>query len=493
MTKENLLKLLQGILVIGELEEPESYVLALVSKKQNLIIPMLRKSGVGTAYIDPTLFNDAQFEQLNTVVDTLNKERIFPIFKYTPKGKAAPAFNKTITKFVKPSGIKQILPEGCKAIFEAAGYTVVATDASDYPYTARNFGTQVEDDEVFKEQYETEKADLERKHIPYDHFDVDLEMQYKAIMSGSRPGVLLVGPAGVGKSEMTKAFAVRAKAHRIDIQLSPTTQPEDLEGQLVPDDTPGSQKNWKFEEGPVLKAWSKGYFLTAQEINFALAGANSCLNKYLDGSLYITIHNKTYHRHPNFVFMATMNAGYEDTEKLNQALKNRYSIVQLEPLTEQQFCDRVIAHTEFLGHKITDTFAKEIFKFSSFMQQQAKAAGWHENVEFGYRNAERFLDDIFLEPCDFAHFSSAVHAAYTNALSCDNNNTEKLMAFKRQEEVCNLIKQMFEYYDYSEAETTKVVDDFDELFVEPTPEEAEATEREDGAFGAIFDRFKTRD
>jgi MoxR-like ATPase len=287
------------------------------------------------------------------------------------------------------------------------------------------------------------------------------------------------------------AFAVRAKAHRVDVQITPTTQPEDLEGKYVPDDTPGSQKNWKFEEGPVLRAWYKGYYLTLQEINYAMAGSNSCLNKYLDGTLYIEINGKVYHRHPNFAFLATMNAGYEDTEKLSQALKNRYSIVQLQPLTEAEFCQRIIAHSEFLGHKISSDFAKEIFNFSNFMQKQSVSGTWHENVDFGYRNAERFLDDILLKPRSLELFSSALHAAYTNALSCDNNNTEKLVTFKKSEEIQGYIKKLYSFYDFSESKAVDTAEDFDDIFgaVEDEPAEEEVKSDEMRVMDELYDKF----
>ena len=475
--KEKLAAALQGILVLAQLKEEGSYVLGLISKKGNLFAPFIRKDK-GTAYISPD-YNDLQYAQLEEAIDLINSEKAFPIAKFSPKGKEAPTFDKTIVRYVKPVGFEHILPKNCKEIFEKAGYTVLETAATEGPFVPRDYGTQVEDDENFKTQYEEEKAFLEKNKIRYDKFDDDLEVQYEAIKNGSRAGVLLVGPAGVGKSVLTMAFGVRAKAHRIDLQISPTTQPEDLEGKYVPDDTPGSQKNWKFVEGPVLEAWSKGYVLSIQELNFALAGANSCLNKYLDGTLYVTIDDKTYHRHPNFVFLATMNAGYEDTEKLNQALKNRYSIVQIEPLTEAQFCQRITNHSELLGHPISIDFAKEIYNFGSFMQKQASSGTWHENVDFGYRNAERFLDDILLKPRSLALFTSALHAAYTNALSCDNNNTEKLLTFKKSEELQNYIKKLYSFYDFSESKTVEVVEDFDSIFGVVDEEVEEETKTEE--------------
>ena len=492
MTKENLFKALKGIIAIGELKEPESYVLAIIdpkNEKERFVVPMIRKEGVGTAYIDPSVYTDAQDEEISDIVRTLNEEKIFPIFKYTPRSKACKeSYDHTVVRFIKPSGIKQVLPKHLKETLEKYGYTVDPSGAGKSPYTPRDYGTQVKDNPDFQMQYDAEKKMLEDSKASFETLPREVRLQYETVEAGAKDGILFVGPTGTGKTWISMALAVKAGAHREDIQITATTQPEDLIGSPAVDTRPDAQGKFRFIEGPLLKAYYLGYVISIQEVNYATFGANSCLNRFLDGTLQIEVNGTVYHRHPNFVAYLTMNAGYEDTNKLNKALKNRFTIVQIPPLTELEYCRRLANFSEYLGHRISDNFAKEIFKFSNVMQKIVVSAGWHESVDYSLRNATALLKTILLKNRNFEDFSLAVHSEYLNLLSCDNDNSLKLQEFKKSEEVVNYIKKLYEFYDFSEAEEAGDLDfDLSDLFkVEEKPEE---TKEEEKVMDDLYKRF----
>ena len=480
MTNEQLLNALKGHLVIGELSTKDCYVLALVSKKEKLIIPLLRQDGFNSAYIDPDKYDDEQYVKLAAVIDNINSSKIFPILKYIAKSKAEPEFDKTIVKFVKPTGIEHILPKGIEGILKDAGYTMKVSESS-LPTTPKDYGTIVEDNELYKKIYEDYKAELDAKGIPYTKFENKaVELEYQTTMAGLSDGALFVGANGTGKTTIFRAWAVRAKAPFFYFQISPFTEPSELEGSWTKDPQTG---DWVFQEGPLLQAWYLGGVFGCDELNFAFGGTNSCLNKYLDGTRFIELNHKVYEKHPNFTFLGGMNAGYEDTQKLNQALKNRFAIIQLEPLTEELFIQRLVKHSEWLGHKISDQLGKEIFKYAKFMQQQADSSQFHEQIEFSYRNAEKFIDRISIKACNFEEFTEALHNSYTNGLSLDQNNVYKLINLKHQEEVNNYIKTIYGFYDFSEAKKVDLADDLDALFAEPE-------ETEDAKTSSDFDKIK---
>ena len=491
MKKENLLKALASSLTIANLAEEDAYLLCLVSKSEKLIIPLIRSKGIGSAYIDPDKFDDMQYEKLADLIECLNREKVFPIFKFTPKYKAAPEYSHIIIGYVKPTGVKQVLPKGINDILESEGYEIKAADVAVSPYTPRNYGSQIDDNPDFKMQYEAESRKLEQAKVTYESLPQEVRINYETVASGAKDGIIFVGPTGTGKTWLTMALANKARAHREDIQITPDTQVEDLVGKYVADDRPGAQSNWRFEEGPLLQAFYKGYVISIQEINYGLAGVNSCLNRYLDGTLQIKENGKVYHRHPNFVAYLTMNAGYEGTEPLNMALKNRFSIIQVPALTEDEFSKRLIAHSEFLGHKVSDAFCRELFKFSNIIEQKAKGSGWHENVKFSIRNATRFLDNVLLKSRSFEEFEFAIHSEYLNLLSCDNDNSEKLEKFKKEEEIVNAIRKIYDLYDFSEVtEASSLADNLDELFFVDEKAEAEEKDLYDDLVDGLSKRYK---
>lgn len=494
MRKETLVNnLKKGAIAFATLKGEETYLLCLVSKKVNYFIPLLRNKGIGSAYIDPELIDDLQYENLSSLINLLNETKILYPVKFTPKYmKVKEEFEKEVVDFARPAGIDYQMPHNIKEILEKEGYVVNIATGGAYPYKKRDYGTQIEENPEFKLQYEKEKAQLEKDGITYEKLPTSVKINYETVTAGAFDGILFVGGTGTGKTKTTELLACLSKAHREDIQLTGDSVVEDLEGRFIPDDRPGAQTKARFIEGPLLKAYYLGYVITIQEVNNAQAGVLSCLNKYLDGTLQITVNDKVYHRHPNFVTYMTMNPGFEGTLQLNGSLKNRFSIVHMPSWPIEKYCDVLEAYSVKLGHKMNKKFFRELLEYASMIQKDGTGSKWHEDFETSIRNATRLLDTILLKPRTFDEFAEAIHSQYTGLLSLDNNNCEKLEQFKQEDTVLNYLKKLYEMYDFSEiAEAKTEVENFDELFVSEE-EDKESDEAEDDrkkAMSKLVDKF----
>lgn len=475
MTKEErLTKTVVTSIACGTLAEgDDAFLLCVISKRFKVFIPCLRQNGIGFAYIDPTQCDNAHYTGVAALVNDLVKQKIFTHLRYTPTYQAAPVYNRTITGFVKPTGISYALPNGIKDTLVTEGFILGLNTGNKSPYQRRDYGTQIEDNPDFKFQYEVEVNKLKEANVSFDNLPLGVRLKYEDIINGSLDGVILLGPTGTGKTWISMAMACQAKAHREDIQISAGTQEEDLEGKYIVDDRPDAKAPYRFVEGPLLRAYSViGCAVTIQEVGNASPGIAACLNKYLDGTSQVTVNGKVYHRHPNFFAVLTSNPGYRGTEELNESLKGRFSIIQVDKWTEEQYIKVLSDHSSRWGHVFPVNFYKELIKLAIMIEQTGTSNSWREKFEFSIRNALRFLNSILLKPRSFEEFSEVFYDDYLNLLSCDNNNSEKLVQYKNDQTVISNIKSLYQYYDYSEIEENKELeDDLDYLFEDEDEDE----------------------
>lgn len=492
MTKEMTTKLLTGGLVVGELAEQGSFVLVYISKKQKFIVPCLNILGVCTAYISPKYDTSIQSKLLELVKETLDTRMfsIFSIGSYTPKIKEAPVFSKHIISWIKPLGMSLVIPNTIIQFLEEEGYNVPEEKAAPKSaYQKRDYGTQIEDNPEFKEQYEKEKALLDGHGVTFESLPKQVQIEFNSIMAGAPVNLLLVGPSGTGKSWINMALSVFAKAHREEYQLTPNSLEEDLEGKLLTSDDPNIKGNWKFEEGPLLKAYYLGYIFQAGELSRASGGILSTILKYTDGHQQVVVNGKVYKRHPNFVFLADMNNAYLDTVELDEAIKSRFKKIYIPPLSLVEFTNRLIKHAEYIGMEISSLFCSKLYDFTNFMKKKAKE--FHEREEITIRNAQGLLESMLGQEKDFETFKNAIYTNYMDGLTCDNDNGEKLTALKNDIEIENLIRTVFSEYT---SNMTSVVDesleDFESIFDEVETNTSKTYALEDEEKKRIEEAFK---
>ena len=226
----------------------------------------------------------------------------------------------------------------------------------------------------------------------------------------------------------------------------------------------GEQAKWEFIPGPLLKGFIEGWVTIIEEANFGDPGVLAKLNEFTDKTLRVTINGISYKRNPNFVVIMTMNPGYEGTEILNIALKNRFTIVNVPQLTKDQFCARMIGYTEGHGHAFSKKFFEKLYDFARTYEKMGRDTQYHENVVYSIRNAQRFCDDILIKPRSLDEFSASIANNYLNQLTMDNDNSDKVEALKLEVTTRNSIIELFGLYDYAEIKTVKTLPALDAFF-----------------------------
>lgn len=477
-----------GILTLARLGEPDQYLLAVTTQDKNLFVPYVKIKGSAFAYIDPDKYDIEDYEALATIVDAINEAKLFKgVYQFKPISKKAPEHSNQVVGYVKSSGAITTVPENIKEILEKEGYEIVEKKLAT-TFKRRDYSELLKDPEN-RRIFDEDAAELEKIGATYESLSLVTKVEYEAIESGKSNGIIFAGPTGTGKSVAARILANRAGAPLLNLQITNGTSVDDLVGSYVPNDSVDGGK-FKFVEGPLLKAFHKGYPLLIEEINYGQAGVNATLNQFLDGTLRIPLYGKVYNRHPNFVVYMTMNPGYEGTETLNVALKNRFSKIDVPALTRAQFIDRAKEYSKKQGYELSAEFFGKLYDFSAVIEKEAGSSKWRENVKFSIRNAQRLCNDILQKKCNFDEFTAAISAQYLNDLSIDNDNSEKLQAFKQSKEIIEQIRGIYELYDFAEEKTVKVTLKFDDLF-ETTGSGVEEDDKadKDEAARKILDRF----
>lgn len=512
-----------GVFNLFKLNEEGQFVLMIVHDKGYFCVPIINKK----IYIDA---EDEVEEVISTVVQSLLDHNA--VFKEISKlsvadirTKAAPEHTKVVKNAVAGHGVRQH-PEAAKYLKEC-GYTIEET----------SFGKEVavkdyhlEDNPEMMDSFEENKAELAKVGATFSSVGLETQEAYEAAMACENGGIIFEGPTGTGKTWNCKILAVHSKAGLKNIQITYGTSIEDLVGMFTPNDesdvelsavrgsismmykklsgltkkdgetvdafnarfvaeqdkvtnevlemvkSSGGSSKWKFVPGPLLVAYKDGWQIYLDEINYGQAGVLACINQFTDGTKRITINGKTYKRNPNFVIYMTMNPGYEGTDPLNVALKNRFAKVNVPVLSKEEFTSRMIGYSKGLGHALSSEFFGKLYDFAGTIEALGNSTEYHENVKFSIRNAQRLCDSILRKGKTIEKFSANIAVQYLNDLTTDNDNSEKVERLKADSNVVNMIQELYSLYDFAEIPVATKSATLSELFttVEEKPEGAES-------------------
>ncbi|KQL53846.1 hypothetical protein AN964_10280 [Heyndrickxia shackletonii] len=142
--------------------------------------------------------------------------------------------------------------------------------------------------------------------------------------------VLLKGPTGSGKTKLAETISSIFGQPMQSINCSVDLDAEGLLGfKTIHQD--GEKSFIDFVPGPVVQAMRKGHLLYIDEINMAKPETLPILNGVLDYRRMI--HNpftgEVVNATGNFGVIAAINEGYIGTVPLNEALKNRFVIIDV--------------------------------------------------------------------------------------------------------------------------------------------------------------------
>ena len=109
----------------------------------------------------------------------------------------------------------------------------------------------------------------------------------------------------------------------------------------------------EFVSGPVINAMKKGYLLYIDEINMAKPETLPLINGVLDYRRTITnpFTNEVITAKDGFTVIAAINEGYIGTVPLNEALKNRFVIIEVPYIEGEQLKQVIQTNTQLTDEK----------------------------------------------------------------------------------------------------------------------------------------------
>lgn len=142
--------------------------------------------------------------------------------------------------------------------------------------------------------------------------------------------VLLKGPTGAGKTRLAETLSHFLEQPMHSINCSVDMDAEALLGFKTISYSEGVQKI-EFIPGPVIQAMEKGHLLYIDEINMAKPETLPILNGVLDYRKMLTnpFTSEVVRAKKSFGVIAAINEGYIGTVPLNEALKNRFIVIDI--------------------------------------------------------------------------------------------------------------------------------------------------------------------
>jgi len=171
--------------------------------------------------------------------------------------------------------------------------------------------------------------------------------------------ILLKGPTGSGKTKFAETLSNLFNQPMFSINCSIDLDAESLIGfkTLSYED---EKQVIEFIPGPVVSAMNHGTFLYIDEINMAKPETLPLINGVLDYRRTITnpFTNEIITAKNNFGVIAAINEGYIGTVPLNEALKNRFIIIDVPYIEGEQLKQVIHSNTKLKDDKLTDLFVK---------------------------------------------------------------------------------------------------------------------------------------
>ncbi|MBD8068020.1 AAA family ATPase [Bacillus sp. PS06] len=142
--------------------------------------------------------------------------------------------------------------------------------------------------------------------------------------------VLLKGPTGSGKTKLAETLSTIFAQPMYSINCSVDLDAEALLGFKTINENAG-KTSIEFVPGPVINSMTKGYLLYIDEINMAKPETLPILNGVLDYRKMITnpFTGEVVKAANEFGVIAAINEGYVGTVPLNEALKNRFVVIDV--------------------------------------------------------------------------------------------------------------------------------------------------------------------
>ncbi|MBL0846067.1 MoxR family ATPase [Mammaliicoccus fleurettii] len=144
--------------------------------------------------------------------------------------------------------------------------------------------------------------------------------------------ILLKGPTGSGKTKLVETLARDLNKPMHSVNCSVDLDAESLLGFKTIETNEHGHQEIVFIDGPVIKAMKNGDILYIDEINMAKPETLPILNGVLDFRRALTnpFTGEVVQAKEGFSVVAAINVGYIGTLPMNEALKNRFVVLDID-------------------------------------------------------------------------------------------------------------------------------------------------------------------
>jgi len=171
--------------------------------------------------------------------------------------------------------------------------------------------------------------------------------------------LLLKGPTGSGKTKFAETLSHVFAQPMYSINCSVDLDAESLIGfkTLAYED---EKQVIEFIPGPVINAMTHGTFLYIDEINMAKPETLPLINGVLDYRRTVTnpFTNEMVTATAGFNVIAAINEGYIGTVPLNEALKNRFIVIDVPYIEGEQLKELITTETEVIDSGTINMFVQ---------------------------------------------------------------------------------------------------------------------------------------
>ncbi|PKA58467.1 hypothetical protein AXF42_Ash013973 [Apostasia shenzhenica] len=148
--------------------------------------------------------------------------------------------------------------------------------------------------------------------------------------------VLLQGPTSSGKTSLVQYLALITEHQFVRINNHEHTDLQEYFGSYIPD----AHGQLQFQEGVLVKAVRRGYWIVLDELNLAPSDVLESLNRLLDDNreLFLPELQETIPAHPDFMLFATQNPPtiYGGRKVLSRAFRNRFLEMHVDEIPEDE-------------------------------------------------------------------------------------------------------------------------------------------------------------
>ena len=190
------------------------------------------------------------------------------------------------------------------------------------------------------------------------------------LMMALNKNILLKGPTGSGKTKLAETLSETINRPMHQVNCSVDLDAESLLGFKTIQTNENGTQEIVFIDGPVIKAMKEGHILYIDEINMAKPETLPILNGVLDYRRKLTnpFTGEVINAAPGFNVIAAINEGYIGTLPMNEALKNRFIVIQVDYIDGDILSDVIKDQSQLAD----DTTIQKIINFNEDLRTMTK-------------------------------------------------------------------------------------------------------------------------